>query len=131
MRDALVLKSFAIKEARKNVIEALFCLQNWEIESRFWWLDGVDKILLSVNITVGVTTVWVIGTPIPSSILMSLLPLYLEWIDRFFKYNDVITWEASKFSVVFVFLICFHVLNCLFFIFLFSIYYLFYNFFIE
>ena len=93
MRDILVLKSFAIK-AGKNVIEALFCLQNWEIESRFWWLDGVDKTLLSVNITVGVTnlmvSVWVIGTPIHSPILMSLLPLYLECIDRFFKYNDVV-----------------------------------------
>ena len=62
----------------KNSIEAWLCLQNWEIDIRFLWMDGAHKTSFNIKLRVGVERVvqfmWVMGIPLLSPMVMSSLP---------------------------------------------------------
>lgn len=52
-------KSFTMKRKRKNLIEALFVLQNWEIDTRFFFffcMDGTQNTLRKEKLVVGEVT---------------------------------------------------------------------------
>ena len=99
--DAPVLKSFTRKWVGKNSIETWLCLQNWETDKTFLWMDGAHKTSFNVKLWVGVAKVvepiWAMGIPLPSLMVMSSLPPYSEWIIRLCRF-EVMWWETLEFT---------------------------------
>lgn len=101
-KDAPVVRSFTRKKSGKNSIEVLLIEQNWETERRLFLMLGAHKILLCLKVESHdlrvVNPIWVIGTLLPSPTIMSSLPPYPEWTERFCM-SEVMWWEAPESTI--------------------------------
>ena len=90
-------RSFIRKEDGKNSIETLLEIQSLEIEIKFFFMLGTQRTLVKENWALEVwierEPVCVMGSPVPSPIIMSSEPLYGAWIERLLKL-EVTWWEA-------------------------------------
>ena len=98
-------KSFTMKRKRKNLIEALFVLKNWDIDARFFFfffcMDGTQNTLRKEKLVVGEVTVaeivWEIGILVSSPMMISSFPLYSEWVPKLLgqRWCGVLPWIWS------------------------------------
>ena len=88
-KDAPIVRSFTSKKLGKNSIEVLLWEKNWKTERRFFLTLGAHKTLFSLKVESQdlrvVNPIWVIGMLLPSPTIISSLPPYSEWIERFYK----------------------------------------------
>ena len=90
-------RSLTTKRNDKNSMEALFEMQNLEIEIKFLVMLGTQRTSVKENCLLEwrreVEPVCVIGSPVPSPIMMSSSPLYEVWRDKLLR-SEVTWWDA-------------------------------------